>query len=358
MTKFLLVFLLLSSQAMAQGSPGFVVQMCKVGGVADEDIDLNGLNLILDPDGDTSLSSAADDTPILMIGAGGTFQIGDSAGASFIRMGGATSAFPGMERSGTNINIRRADDSAFSSINALNYVSIAGYLGFTSSSEIWQGTADGDLLLTNDGKTDFGLLQLGGTTSSFPAIKRNGTTAQFVLADDSGFANINAAAIISNTSLVRAQTYFHLASIGTRIYGGSIDGSASIRSSATGAANNLNMNAPVTVTFASGGGDASKTATGFRIAQRKILGVSGRVSVTGTTCTSIDIGDGSDVDRYGATIAVADDTVFDIDDATADPEEFLTTAGDVVITANGGNCVDLVVLLTLHYRGYQAATSD
>jgi hypothetical protein len=43
--------------------------------------------------------------------------------------------------------------------------------------------------------TDSNLLCLGGTTSSFPAIKRNGTAIDFRLADDSGFANINASIV-------------------------------------------------------------------------------------------------------------------------------------------------------------------
>jgi hypothetical protein len=130
-----------------------------------------------------------------------------------------------------------------------------------------------------------------------------------------------------------------------------------------GAYSVMAADAPVTVTFSGGGGDATQTATNFRVAQRKILGVSGRVVTTGTTCAGMDIGDGADDDRYGSDIAITDGTVFDIDDAIADPEEFLTTAGDVVITGTNGagvaaNCVDLVVNLTLHWRGYQAATVD
>jgi hypothetical protein len=41
------------------------------------------------------------------------------------------------------------------------------------------------------GTSTFNLLQLGGTTSSFPAIKRNGAAIDFRLADDSGYCAIN-----------------------------------------------------------------------------------------------------------------------------------------------------------------------
>jgi hypothetical protein len=44
-----------------------------------------------------------------------------------------------------------------------------------------------------------------GTTSSFPAIKRNGTAIDFRLADDSGFASINANSIGIGTSVTIAQ---------------------------------------------------------------------------------------------------------------------------------------------------------
>jgi hypothetical protein len=50
--------------------------------------------------------------------------------------------------------------------------------------------------------TDSNLLCLGGTTSSFPAIKRNGTAIDFRLADDSGFTNISA----NNANLGSATT--------------------------------------------------------------------------------------------------------------------------------------------------------
>jgi hypothetical protein len=50
------------------------------------------------------------------------------------------------------------------------------------------------------------MLQLGGTTSVFPAIKRNGTTIDFRLADDSGSASISAN-IISGSILTVTQSW-------------------------------------------------------------------------------------------------------------------------------------------------------
>ena len=60
----------------------------------------------------------------------------------------------------------------------------------------WQGgsvlanSSNGVINLTNQAGSDFGRLQFGGTTASFPALKRSSTTLQVRLADDNAFAPI------------------------------------------------------------------------------------------------------------------------------------------------------------------------
>lgn len=56
------------------------------------------------------------------------------------------------------------------------------------------GSGGINLHIANGANSDFGLLQLGGTTSSFPAIKRNATGVDIRLADDSAYAPIAASA--------------------------------------------------------------------------------------------------------------------------------------------------------------------
>lgn len=51
--------------------------------------------------------------------------------------------------------------------------------------------ADGQFTLLNQASTDFSRLNFGGTTSSFPALKRSGFDVDFRRADDSGYAPIN-----------------------------------------------------------------------------------------------------------------------------------------------------------------------
>lgn len=50
--------------------------------------------------------------------------------------------------------------------------------------------ADGSIRLTDAAGTSFSQLMFGGTSSSYPSIKRNGTTIESRLADDSGFAAV------------------------------------------------------------------------------------------------------------------------------------------------------------------------
>ena len=68
----------------------------------------------------------------------------------------------------------------------------------TSAKIYWAGRsrisspADGNILLTNAAGTDFSRLQLGGTSASYPAIKRNATGVNIELADGSGYAPLAA----------------------------------------------------------------------------------------------------------------------------------------------------------------------
>jgi hypothetical protein len=78
-----------------------------------------------------------------------------------------------------------------------------GYI-WASSSQILS-PSDGIIRLSNNAGTAFTRLQFGGTTASFPSIKRNSAALNFRLADDSGDAAITAAAI-SGTVLTSTVT--------------------------------------------------------------------------------------------------------------------------------------------------------
>jgi hypothetical protein len=68
-------------------------------------------------------------------------------------------------------------------------VTVDSVFSHRTGSVLFGGT-DGNWRLTNNAGTDFDRLQFGGTTSSFPALKRSSTTLQARLADDSAYAPI------------------------------------------------------------------------------------------------------------------------------------------------------------------------
>ena len=64
-------------------------------------------------------------------------------------------------------------------------------LQWTSKGKIY-ATSDGSFVMWDSSQTTFGQLKFGGTTSSFPALKRSSTSLQVRLADDSADAPISA----------------------------------------------------------------------------------------------------------------------------------------------------------------------
>lgn len=66
--------------------------------------------------------------------------------------------------------------------------------------------ADGVFTLLNAAQTSFSRIQLGGTTSAFPAIARNGTGLDFVLGDMTGYSAIRAASLRMNSGSLIADT--------------------------------------------------------------------------------------------------------------------------------------------------------
>lgn len=109
-------------------------------------------------------------------------------------------------------------------------------------------------------------------------------------------------------------------------------------------------------------GNASPvTWAGAKPAGARLIGVSGRITTaaTGTGLTDLDIGDGTDVDRFEAAMALALGTTFTPANATADPGGWTAAAGDVVVTGNGlaGNFTAGEIRLVAVYEEVTAPTS-
>lgn len=133
----------------------------------------------------------------------GVIRLTNNAQTDFSRLqlGGTTSSFPAIKRNGAAVDIRLADDSASAALNAATITGSTvistgtlqgGQNAAVATANRWMlsGPSDGVIRATNIAGTDFGRLQLGGTTSAFPSIKRNGTGIDFRLADDSAYAPV------------------------------------------------------------------------------------------------------------------------------------------------------------------------
>lgn len=88
-----------------------------------------------------------------------------------------------------------------------------------------------------------------------------------------------------------------------------------------------------------------------------VLAVLIRVTTAVTGATDFDVGDGTDVDKWGAAIAIALGTTTDGEDFTALTPTFYTGATNVVLTANGGAFAGGVVKVTAFYIDFTAIES-
>ncbi len=78
-------------------------------------------------------------------------------------------------------------------------VGASKFLGWDSRAVMYS-PADGIIRLSNNGATDFTRLQFGGTTASFPALKRSSTALHVKLADDSAFAPLAVSVMVATGS--------------------------------------------------------------------------------------------------------------------------------------------------------------
>lgn len=81
-------------------------------------------------------------------------------------------------------------------VNSVNFL-VGNSIGFFAWNNrgLLRSPSDGVITLSNFAEDDFARIQLGGTTSSFPAIKRVSAGLKFVLADDSASAAVEALSV-------------------------------------------------------------------------------------------------------------------------------------------------------------------
>ena len=112
-----------------------------------------------------------------------------------------------VRASGSNSLILQSGATTALTLDSSQNATFAGSaVVFAAASAVsWSGRSflsspsDGVLRLANNAGTDFSRLQFGGTTSSFPALRRNGTALGVRLADDSGDGGFTAGTIVAST---------------------------------------------------------------------------------------------------------------------------------------------------------------
>lgn len=117
---------------------------------------------------------------------------------------GAASLLMDLQKGGSSFFSVSKGGTVTAAGNAV--IGASGTYNFSGRSKM-SSSADGILTMTDTAGTAFTRLTLGGTTSSFPAIKRNSAALNFRLADDSADANITAGgATLSTIALPQAST--------------------------------------------------------------------------------------------------------------------------------------------------------
>lgn len=135
----------------------------------------------------------------------GVARLTDTAETSFtlLQLGGGTSSFPALKRSSAALVARLADDSANAAFTASTYaVDAAGALTWAGRSQI-KSAADGNVQLGDNAGTAFGLLQFGGTSTSYPALKRSSAALYARLADDSAYADFEGSNLTARSGTVK-----------------------------------------------------------------------------------------------------------------------------------------------------------
>lgn len=147
-----------------------------------------------------SMAAPADSVITLLNSAGSDFK--------FLRFGGNTASFPMISKVSNGLHIKTADDTAFTNLQALDITATGRVLTAAdfavSSRSVLSSLVDSNFTLYNALKTNFNLLQFGGITSAFPALKRSAAILQARLADDSAFTDLQANNLITEAGVLQS----------------------------------------------------------------------------------------------------------------------------------------------------------
>lgn len=136
----------------------------------------------------------------------GTSTIGSGTNLRVLYDNGGVLGEYAVSGTGTTVALTAAPTftgtASFASISASANITLGatGIFSWSARSKV-TSPVDSRITLTNAAATDFGLLQFGGTTSSFPALKRATTALNVRLADDSADGGLTAGTLTLSGAL-------------------------------------------------------------------------------------------------------------------------------------------------------------
>lgn len=227
----------------------------------------------------------------------------------------ATVLAVGATTGGVDLNVGDGDEITFATTPDT-------YVGRSAAGIVGIGTATGNYAsgkfqcggIRDGGGGSFSFQNAAGSTNFFSTLAFGGTNAGWAVKNIGYYAWSSGAnsASTQDTKLLRPSAGFVQVT-------GANNGGGGLRTSSA------------LLTVAS-----SATTSGLIPAGAILLSVTVRVVTLVTGATTFDVGDGSDVDRFGAAIAVAANTTTTPAAYTADPRTFSTSAQEVTLTPNGG----------------------
>lgn len=140
---------------------------------------------------------------------GGVF-IDNHLGDPLLRFLSSGASDPSLKANATTLEVRNGNDTNYLNFRANDIIAenisyAFREFNFTGKS-ILSSNVNANITLYNQAKTSFGLLQFGGISNSYPALKRSSTELQVRLADDSNFANIRANNLITEAPVTSTNT--------------------------------------------------------------------------------------------------------------------------------------------------------
>jgi hypothetical protein len=194
------------------GATGGLISMENAGTGANRDIALRATQNVYIDGGNIMFRENAGFATRWTISSGGHFLAGTD---NTYDIGASGATRPRSIYAGTNVTI--GGDFVSTAAGGLFKTGATGVFYWNGRTEM-RASADGNLLLNDTAGTSFGRLQFGGTTASFPALKRSGTILEARLADDSGFAPLTASILKSNSYTVATLPSASVSGAGSRVF--------------------------------------------------------------------------------------------------------------------------------------------